>query len=159
VIEQHALASWLESGQYDQHVRHVRLAYGARRAELGRQLDRYFPGWPQHGAAAGLEILLELPAGISERHVVAHPRQLGLGVSALGPMRVASAGPPGLVLSYARIAPRHCDEAAARLHAAVKAVLAEDQSLTAAAIPSAADEPWRLTSSDWSATTEDFYPH
>ena len=158
VIEQHALASWLESGQYDQHVRHVRLAYGARRVELGRRLDRYFPGWPQHGVAAGLEILLELPAGISERHVVAHARQLGLGVSALGPMRVASAGPPGLVLSYARIAPRHCDEAAARLHAAVKAVLAEDQSLTAAAIPAAADEPWRLTSSDWPATTEDFYP-
>ena len=158
VIEQHALASWLESGHYDQHVRHVRRAYGARRAELARQLDRYFPGWPQHGAAAGLEILLELPAGLSERHVVAHARQLGLGVSALGPMRVTSPGPPGLVLSYARIAPRHCDEAVARLQAAVKAVLAEDQSLTAAAIPAVADEPWRLTSSDWPATTEDFYP-
>jgi GntR family transcriptional regulator/MocR family aminotransferase len=155
-IEQHALASWLESGHYDQHVRHVRRAYGARRTELSRQLSRYFPGWPQHGAAAGLEILLQLPADLAERHAVAHARQLGLGVSPLGPMRIRSAGPPGLVLSYARLAPRHCGDAAARLQLAVKSVLAEERSL-AAAIPAGPAGPWRLTSSDWPAATEDFY--
>jgi GntR family transcriptional regulator / MocR family aminotransferase len=158
ILEQHALASWLEAGHYDQHVRHARRAYGARRAELSRQLDRYFPGWPQHGVAAGLEILLELPAGVSERHVVAHARQLGLGLSALGPMRVTSAGPPGLVLSYARLATRHCADAVTRLQSAVKAVLAEGQSLTAVTIPASPAGPWRLTSSDWPAATEDFYP-
>jgi GntR family transcriptional regulator / MocR family aminotransferase len=158
VLEQHALASWLESGLYDQHVRHARRAYRVRRAELSRQLDQYFPGWPQHGVAAGLEILLELPAGVSERHVVAHARQFGLALSALGPMRVASAGPPGLVLSYARLAPRHCADAVARLQSAVQTVLAEGQSLAGAAIPAGPAGPWRLTSTDWPAATEDFYP-
>jgi GntR family transcriptional regulator/MocR family aminotransferase len=157
VIEQHALASWIESGHYDRHVRHLRRVYGTRRAELSRQLSRHLPGWPQHGAAAGLEILLELPAGISEAHVVAHARQLGLGISALGPMRITSTGSPALVLSSARLAARHCDAAAARLRLAVTAVLAEEQSLTAATVLAETYEPWRLTSADWPATTEDFY--
>jgi GntR family transcriptional regulator/MocR family aminotransferase len=157
MMEQHALASWLESGQYDRHVRRSRRAYATRRAELSRQLHQHFPGWLQHGSTAGLEILLELPGSIAERHVVAHARQLGLGLSPLGPMRIRPAGPPGLVLSYARLPPRHCTEAVARLKLAVEAVLAENRSLTAAAIPSDSDEPWRLTSADWPAATEDFY--
>ena len=157
MMEQHALASWLESGQYDRHVRRSRRAYAARRTELSRQLHQHFPGWLQHGSTAGLEILLELPGSIAERHVVAHARQLGLGLSPLGPMRIRPAGPPGLVLSYARLPPRHCTEAVARLKLAVEAVLAENRSLTAAAIPSDSDEPWRLTSADWPAATEDFY--
>lgn len=157
VIEQHALASWLESGQYDRHVRHARRAYAARRAELSRQLYQQFPDWPQHGVPAGLEILLELPGTLSEGHVVAHARQLGLGLRALGPMRVKPVGPPGLVLSYARLPARHCTEAVARLKRAVTAVLAEDRSLTAAAIPAASGESWRLASAEWPAAIEDFY--
>jgi len=85
MMEQHALASWLESGQYDRHVRRSRHAYAARRAELSRQLRQQFPGWPQHGVAAGLEILLELPDGMSEQHIVAHARQLDLGLSRSAP--------------------------------------------------------------------------
>ena len=157
MMEQHALASWLESGQYDRHMRRSRHAYAARHAELSRQLRQQFPGWPQHGVAAGLEILLELPDGMSEKHVVAHARQLDLGLSPLGPMRVASTGPPGLVLSYARLAPRHCTEAVTRLKRAVDAVLAEGRSLTAAAISGDSNEPWHLTSADWPAATEYFY--
>jgi hypothetical protein len=102
-------------------------------------------------------ILLKLPGGMSEQHVAAHARQLDPGLSPLGPMRVTSAGPPGLVLSYARLAPRHCTEAVTRLKQAVNAVLAEERSLTAAAIPADSDQPWHLTSADWPAATEDFY--
>jgi hypothetical protein len=88
---------------------------------------------------------------------VAHARQLGLGVGALGPMRVRSAGPPGLVLSYARLAPRHGTEAVARLKQAVQAILAEDRCLMAAAIPAAGGEPWHVASAEWPAAAEDFY--
>ena len=49
VMEQHALASWLESGQYDRHVRHARRSYAMRRAALTRQLHQRFPRWPQRG--------------------------------------------------------------------------------------------------------------
>jgi GntR family transcriptional regulator/MocR family aminotransferase len=157
VMEQHALASWLESGQYDRHVRHARRSYAMRRAALSGQLHQGFPRWAQRGIPAGLEILLELPEGISDRHVAAHARQQGLGVSPLSPMRISAAGPPGLVLSYARLTPRHSPEAVTRLDLAVQAVLAEDRSLSATAIP-ADDRQWHLTSADWPAAPEDFYP-
>lgn len=157
VMEQYALASWLESGQYDRHVRHARRSYAMRRAALSRQLDQRFPRWPQRGVPAGLEILLELPAGLSDRHVAAHAMEQGLGISALSPMRISAAGPPGLVLSYARLTPPRCADAIARLQLAVQAVTTEDRSLAAAAIP-ADDRQWRLASADWPAAPDDFYP-
>lgn len=156
VCEQHALASLLESGHYDDHVRRARRTYTSRRDELSRQLGAAFPGWPQPGPGGGLEIVLELPAGMSEPHLIAHAGNMGLGLTGLGPMRAVSAGPPGLVLSYARLPARHCAEAVARLDRAVRAVLAEAPAATAS-VPVAGAGPWRLTSTDWPATTEDFY--
>jgi GntR family transcriptional regulator/MocR family aminotransferase len=157
VMEQHALASWLESGHYDRHVRQARRSYAMRRAALTRELRRRFPQWRQPGIAAGLDILLELPGGLSDRHVAAHARQHGLGVTPLSPMRLRADGPPGLVLSYARLAPQRCAEAVGRLDRAVQAVLAEDGALAAAAVP-ADDQQWHLVSADWPAAPEDFYP-
>ena len=72
-------------------------------------------------------------------------------------MRIGAAGAPGLVLSYARLAPRHSPEAVTRLELAVQAVLAEDRCLSATAIP-ADHQQWHLTSADWPAAPEDFYP-
>jgi GntR family transcriptional regulator/MocR family aminotransferase len=156
VMEQHALASWLESGQYDRHVRHARRSYAMRRAALSRQLGQRFPGWPQHGTPAGLEILLELPGSLSDGHVAAHARQQGLGVTPLTPMRVRAAGPPGLVLSYARLAPRRCADVVGRLELAVQAVTGEKRALSATALP-VREVEWHLTSADWPAAPSDFY--
>ena len=71
-------------------------------------------------------------------------------------MRIGAAGPPGLMLSYARLAPRYSPDAATRLELAVQAVLAEDRSLSATAIP-ADNQRWHLTSTEWPAAPEDFY--
>lgn len=157
VMDQHALASWLESGRYDRHVRHARRSYTMRRQALTRQLRQHFPRWPQQGIAAGLEILLELPRGLSDRHVAAHARQQGLALTPLSPMRIATPGPPGLVLSYARLAPQRCPDAAARLDLAIQAVTAEERSLsTIAFLPE--EQQWHLASADWPAAPDDFYP-
>ena len=156
VLEQHALASWLESGHYDRHVRHARRSYAMRREALSRQLRQRFPEWRQRGIPAGLEILLELPAGIPDRHIMAHAMEQGLGVTPLSPMRAATPGPPGLVLSYARLPPQRSADAISRLERAAGAVMAEEPSLAATAIPSAEDQ-WHLTSADWPAAPGDFY--
>lgn len=156
VFEQHALAWLLEFGHYDHHVRHARRTYTARRDELSRQLAAAFPGWPQRGPGSGLEIVLELPADMSESHLIAHARDMGLGLTGLSPMRASPGGPPGLVLSYARLPARNCAGAVTRLNQAVRAVLAEAPAATAA-VPVVSARPWRLTSADWPATTEDFY--
>lgn len=121
-FEQHVLASLLESGLYDRHLRNARRAYAARGSEFSRLLAESFPGWPQRGVRGGLETLLELPDEISELQLIANGRKLGLGLSGLGPMRVSSTGPHGLVLSYARLTPRQCAQAVAQLHEAVSSV-------------------------------------
>jgi GntR family transcriptional regulator / MocR family aminotransferase len=157
MCEQHALASLLEAGHYDHHVRHARRTYSARRAEMARQLAEHFPDWPQHDIGAGLEIMLELPGGLSEQHLIAHAKQMGLGLAGLSPMRAVPSGPPALILSYARLPARHCAEAVARLNRAVQAVLTEDRSLAAASIVAGRAGTWRLTSADWPAAVEDFY--
>jgi GntR family transcriptional regulator / MocR family aminotransferase len=157
VMEQYALASWLESGQYNRHVRRARRSYAMRRAALSRQLHQYYPQWAQRGSPAGLEILLELPGSLSDQHVAAHARQQGLGITPLSPMRISTAGPPGLVLSYARLTPRHCADAVQRLELALQAVMTEERTLAAAAIP-AQEQEWHLTSADWPAAPDDFYP-
>jgi GntR family transcriptional regulator/MocR family aminotransferase len=156
VMEQHVLATWLESGQYDQHVRSARRMYAVRRTVLSHQLLQHFPQWPQRGIPAGLEILLEMPDSVSDRHVAAHARQLGLGVTALRSMRVRSTGPSGLVLSYARLAPRQCAEAVTRLKFAVQAVMTENRSLSATAIH-VDEQQFHVASADWPAAPEDFY--
>ena len=96
-------------------------------------------------------------------HGDAHRQHAALPAAELGytgplsPMRISAAGPPGLVLSYARLAPRHSPEAVTRLELAVHAVLTEDRCLSATAIP-ADNEQWHLTSAGWPAAPEDFYP-
>ena len=147
VMEQHALASWLESGQYDRHVRHARRSYAMRRAALSRQLGQRFPGWPQHGTPAGLEILLEL-AGQPVRRACRGARPAaGTGRYPAQPHAgAAPAGPPGLVLSYARLAPRRCADVVG-LELAVQAVTGEKRALSATALP-VREVEWHLTSAD-----------
>lgn len=60
------------------------------------------------------------------------------------------------MLAYARLSPRHCAEAVTRLELAVRAVLAEERSLAAAAI-APEERQWHLTPADWPATPDDFY--
>lgn len=155
VIEQHMLASLLESGLYDRHLRHARRTYAARGSEFCRLLSESFPGWPQRGVRGGLEVLLELPDEISEPQLIAHGRKLGLGLSGLGPMRVSSGGPHGLVLSYARLALRQCAQAVAQLTEAVSLVRADKPSV--AAVLAGKPALWRLTSTNWPAVISDFY--
>lgn len=155
VFEQHVLASLLESGLYDRHLRHARHAYATRCSEFSRRLSESFPGWPQRGVRGGLEILLELPDEIPEPQLIAHGRRLGLGLSGLGPMRVSSAGPHGLVLSYARLTPRQCAQAVAQLSEAVNFVRAGEQAV--AAVLAGGPALWRLISTNWPAVISDFY--
>lgn len=157
VFEQHMMASLLDSGLYDRHLRYARRAYAARGSEFSRLLSENFPGWPQHGVRGGLEILLELPDEIPEPHLITQGRKLGLGLAGLGPMRVSSAGPHGLVLSYARLTPRQCAQAVAQLSAAVSAVRAYEQTVATVAVVAGGPTPWRLTSTNWPAVTSDFY--
>jgi GntR family transcriptional regulator / MocR family aminotransferase len=103
VVEQLALADFLERGELDRHLRRTRSIYRARRDELVGVLARHLPGCAPAGVAAGLHLLVSLPAGSDEAGVLASARSRGVGLSGLSEHRMTP-GPPALLLGYGRIA-------------------------------------------------------
>jgi GntR family transcriptional regulator / MocR family aminotransferase len=102
VVEQLALADFLERGELDRHLRRTRSIYRARRDELVAALARHLPGCVPAGVAAGLHLVVSLPPGSDEAAVLASARSRGVGLYGLSEHRVAP-GPPALLLGYGRI--------------------------------------------------------
>ena len=70
VIDQLALADFLERGGLDRHLRRTRLTYRARRDALIAALARHLPTVRPSGAAAGLHLVAHLPGGTDEPTVL-----------------------------------------------------------------------------------------
>ncbi|MCP2329561.1 GntR family transcriptional regulator/MocR family aminotransferase [Hamadaea flava] len=113
-LEQHAFATLLGSGGYDRHLRRARRAYRTRRDAVMAALAAHLPGLRVHGVAAGLHLVLELPAGTDDVAVAAAANRAGLGPVALSACRLDD-GPPGLVLGYAAHTPDELTAAIATL--------------------------------------------
>jgi GntR family transcriptional regulator / MocR family aminotransferase len=113
VVEQLALADFLERGQLDRHLRRTRSVYRARRDALVAALERLLPDCPPAGVAAGLHLVVHLPAGTDEQAVLEAARSRGLGLSGISEHRLEP-GPPALLLGYGRL-PEPAIEAAVRL--------------------------------------------
>ena len=105
VIDQLALADFLERGGLDRHLRRTRLIYRARRDALIDALAQHLPAVRPSGAAAGLHLVAHLPAGTDELAVLRAARERGVGLGGLAEHRVR-AGPPALLLGYGRIGRR-----------------------------------------------------
>lgn len=103
-VPQLVLARLLESGQYDRHVRLVRARHRTRRDALLQSLSGALPGATVTGVAAGLHLLITLPAGIDDVALADDLRAAGVLVHPLSWHRRLP-GPPGLVLGYASHTP------------------------------------------------------
>jgi hypothetical protein len=66
-LDQLALATLIESGRYDRHLRHMRALYAERRAALAEALAAHVPGLTLTGLAAGFHAVAHLPDGLQER--------------------------------------------------------------------------------------------
>ena len=99
----------------------MRRRYRARRDALAGALARWLPGAVAHGVPAGIQLYLELPAGLDEAAVVRAAAERGLAVEGVAPLRVEHPGPPALVLGFARLPERRLAEAAQVLAGAVAA--------------------------------------
>jgi len=100
-LEQLAFADFLERGELDRHLRRMRVRYRRRRDVLVRAVERELPETRVRGIAAGLHVVVVLPAGTDERRVLAEARGRGISLYGLGEHRVGSRGEPGLLLGYA----------------------------------------------------------
>jgi GntR family transcriptional regulator / MocR family aminotransferase len=118
-IDQRALARFLRCGEYDRHVRRMRVVYRRRRDALLRAIGEHLPGLAVEGVAAGIHALLRLPPGRDDRTVAATAEADGVGVLPLSRFGVSRPAGPGLVLGYGRVTELALDGAVRTLARAV----------------------------------------
>jgi GntR family transcriptional regulator / MocR family aminotransferase len=108
VLEQRVLASLIESGAYERHVRRARRENERRRSALLEAVARYLPTEAQiGGTAAGLHVVLWLPSRSpqDEQSLVTAAREVGVGIYPLSPLFFATVchpqeRPAGFILGY-----------------------------------------------------------
>jgi GntR family transcriptional regulator/MocR family aminotransferase len=123
VLDQLAFAAFVQTGSYDRHLRVARTRYRARRDRMVRALAEHLPDGRVLGVAAGLHVLLQLPAGTDAAAVVRRATAAGVRVANLDTYRYRELpDAPGLVLGYGNLADHQVDDAVARLAAAVRAL-------------------------------------
>jgi GntR family transcriptional regulator/MocR family aminotransferase len=98
-IDQLALATLIESGRYDRHLRRVRSEYAARRETLVAALTRHAPHLAVTGLAAGFHAVLHLPPGTAEDGVISSAAARGVGLYGMAAL-CSRPQPPRLILGF-----------------------------------------------------------
>jgi GntR family transcriptional regulator/MocR family aminotransferase len=103
VLDQLALATFIDRGWYDAHLRAARRRFRARRDLLVRTLAAQVPEGRVAGTAAGLHILLHLPDRIDTHATVQAAAAAGLRLADLDDYRSKRSAEKALVLGYGNI--------------------------------------------------------
>jgi GntR family transcriptional regulator/MocR family aminotransferase len=121
-LDQLAFASLLESGAYERHLRRCRQRYRMRRDALVRALNEHLPDAPISGVAAGLHLVVPLPAQVDSAAVVRAAAARSVRVADLASYySTTEPAGHGLVVGYGNLADGGLDEAVRQLSAAVRA--------------------------------------
>jgi len=106
-LDQLALATLIESGRYDRHLRHMRGVYSARRDVLTGALAEHAAGVRLTGLAAGFHAVAHLPGALSEAAVIAAARDRSVLLYGMSGFRYDRAAEPGqLVLGFGNLGER-----------------------------------------------------
>jgi GntR family transcriptional regulator/MocR family aminotransferase len=107
VLDQMALATLIESGRYDRHLRRMRTTYASRRGALVGALAEHAPAVQLSGLAAGFHAIVHLPPSADEQAVVAAGLQRSVGLYGMSTHRSSHATtPPQLVLGFGDLTER-----------------------------------------------------
>jgi GntR family transcriptional regulator/MocR family aminotransferase len=121
-IDQLALADFLQRGEFDRHIRRMRLVYKRRRDALISALETQLPQLRVSGIAAGLHVVVELPSSVSEEAVCEEAAARGLAIESLSYHALPDYEcPPGLLIGYAGVLEPAIRFAVAELAAALRA--------------------------------------
>ena len=104
-LMQAAITDFIREGHFDRHLRHLRTAYGERRQTLVAALDHYLPELNYGQTQAGLHIMLQLPAGVTEKAVIKSAETHNLAVYPAAPYALLPTN-PALILAFTSI-PTH----------------------------------------------------
>lgn len=120
VLDQLTFATFVESGDYDRHLRSLRQRYRRRRDALVAAIQARLPECALAGVAAGLHVVLQLPPPTSAAAVVRNAADAGVRVADLDSYRVRpDPTSPGLVLGYGNLPDSAVDEAVRLLAKAI----------------------------------------
>jgi GntR family transcriptional regulator/MocR family aminotransferase len=98
-IEQLAFADFLGRGEYDRHLRQLRIVFCRRRAAFAAAFERALPDVPMRDAAAGLNMLIELPSVELEQAAFRRANLRGIKVETLSRHTLPGyRGPAGLLI-------------------------------------------------------------
>jgi GntR family transcriptional regulator/MocR family aminotransferase len=104
ILEQLALATLIESGRYDKHLRRMRGVYGQRRAALVDSLAELAPEVTLTGLAAGFHAVAHLPEPWEEHAVIEGARRREVGLYGMSTFRSnGSPTPAQLVLGFGNL--------------------------------------------------------
>jgi GntR family transcriptional regulator/MocR family aminotransferase len=100
-LDQLAFARFLQSGDFERHLRTMRRIYGARRSFVTELLARLLPDHDVRGIAGGLHVVLGMPSHSAAASVRAEAYARGIGIDSIDQHSFADfAGPAGLVIGY-----------------------------------------------------------
>ncbi|MCD2514503.1 PLP-dependent aminotransferase family protein [Comamonas endophytica] len=105
MLQQAALAEFMDSGQYAAHIRRMRLIYAARRAYLIQLVEQSLgPGWVhEYDSNAGLHLVLALPPGTDDVAIAAEAAARGVIARPLSIYYFGRNPSPGLILAFASV--------------------------------------------------------
>ena len=118
-LEQRALSRFIRSGDYNRHVRRMRVVYKRRRDVLLEAIVRYLPGVAVEGVAAGMHVLVRLPGSCDDHAVAAAAESEGVRVAPLSRFSISRPAAPGLVIGYGRVSETALEGAVATLGRAI----------------------------------------
>ncbi|MGX5695240.1 MocR-like pyridoxine biosynthesis transcription factor PdxR [Agromyces soli] len=124
VVDQLALARFIEHGELERHLRRARQRFRRRRERVLAALSRELPGLEVSGIAAGMHLVLALPPGTNAAAVHAAAEASDLAVAPLTRYRATAAAtsPDALVVGYGNLADPLVDEAVAVLARIIRSV-------------------------------------
>ena len=102
-VDQRAFADFIDRGELDRHLRRMRQLYRGRRDALVGALAEALPDARVRGIAAGMHVMVELPAGDDEAAIRAEARRRRIRFETLADYGDGE-GPPVLMLGYGQIA-------------------------------------------------------
>ena len=129
LAEQVALAEFIDSGNFTQHLRRMRKLYGERREALLMSLHRHMSGLLTVSAGAGgMHLSARLDVPIDDVAVSEQARAHRLTLRPLSPFCIGAAARDaynGFVLGYGAVDAQHMDAAVRRMRGVIEAMAGE----------------------------------
>jgi len=121
LLEQHALADFIEEGHFERHLRRMRALYDRRRTALVRALTEHFGAAVSiSGERAGMHVLARFDTPFDNEEVVRRAARAGVFIASAEPLYLHEGGHGEFVLGFAELDERRIDDGIRRFAGALR---------------------------------------